>query len=99
MRNFLLSALLLPVLALAEPAPVEVNKKVVCDSASVMFPFINKTYGEKPLWIGQAEQGQFTVLVNPETQTWSIVQFDITNNISCLIDSGTGFKLKMPNMM
>lgn len=99
MRKFLLGVLLLPVLAIAGQDPVEVNKTVVCDKASEMFPYIDKKYGEKPIWFGQAEQGQFAVLVNSQTETWSIVQYDIKRDISCLIDSGTGFKFKLPNMM
>lgn len=99
MRKFLLGVLLLPVLALAEQDPVEVNKKVVCDKASEMFPYIDKKYGETPIWIGQADQGKFSVLINLDTQTWSIVQYDLEKDISCLIDSGTGFKFKLPNML
>jgi hypothetical protein len=49
MRKFLLGVLLLPVLALAQQDPVEVNKPVVCDKASEMLPYFDKRYGEKPI--------------------------------------------------
>jgi hypothetical protein len=96
MRKFLLGVLLLPALALAEP--VEVNKKVVCDEASKMLLHISEKYGEKPLWIGSDSKSKFTVTANEETQTWSIIQYSTTDNISCLIDSGKGFKFKIPGI-
>jgi len=96
MRKFLLGVLLLPALALAEP--VEVNKVVVCDEASKMLPHISEKYGEKPLWIGSDSKSKFTITVNEETQTWSIIQYRTEDDISCLIDSGTGFKFKIPGI-
>lgn len=97
MRKFLLGVLLLPALAIAEP--VEVNKKVVCDDASKMLPHISEKYGETPLWIGGDSKSKFTITANQETQTWSIIQYSIEDDISCLIDSGKGFKFKLPNML
>jgi hypothetical protein len=98
MRKFLLGVLLLPALAFSAE-PVEVNKTVVCDSARDMIPFFGKKYQETPLWIGEMKDSTVTLLVNVETQTWSMVQFNIEQDIACLIDSGTGFKFKLPNLL
>ena len=98
MRKLLLGVLLLPALALAEP--VEVDKKVVCDSAKEMLPFFYKKHGEQPMFVGIATNGtNMAILSNPETKTWSIVQFDIETDIACLLEAGTDFKFKMPNML
>ena len=97
MRKFLLGVLLLPALALAEPVTVE--KKVVCDKASIMLPYIKEKYNEEPLWLGEDGQSSYALTVNQETQTWTILQYSIEEDISCLIDSGTGFKFKLPNML
>ena len=97
MRKFLLGVLLLPALALAEPVTVE--KKVVCDKASIMLPYIKEKYNEEPLWLGEDGQSSYALIVNQETQTWSMFQYSAEEDISCSIDSGTGFKFKLPNML
>ena len=97
MRKFLLGVLLLPALALAEPVTVE--KKVVCDKASIMLPYIKEKYNEEPLWLGEDGQSSYALIVNQETQTWSMFQYSAEEDISCLLDSGTGFKFKLPNML
>lgn len=98
MRKLLLGVLLLPALSFAAE-PVEVNKKVICDKASKMLPYIDKEYGETPFWMANDSENYFAVLVNNETKTWSIIQYNLEKDISCLIDSGTGFKFKLPNML
>lgn len=92
MRKFLLGVLLLPALALAEP--VKVEKEVVCDATKEMLPFFVKKYGETPLWMGDADGSSIVLLANAATQTWSVVQFN--KDVACLIDSGKGFKFKLP---
>jgi hypothetical protein len=97
MRKFLLGVLLLPALASAEP--VKVDKSVVCDKATIMLPYIKEKYDEEPIWFGDDGVSQFTITANQKTQTWSMLQFSIEKDISCLIDSGTGFKFKLSNML
>lgn len=98
MRKFLLGVLLLPALALAEP--VKVDKEVVCDSAKEMLPFFYKKHGELPMFMGTNANGtNMAILTNPETKTWTIVQFDIEQDVACMIEAGTDFKFKMPNML
>lgn len=94
MRQLLLGVLLLPALALAEP--VEVNKKVLCDSAKDMISYFYKKYEETPLWMGEAENSKVMVLSNAKTQTWTIIQFNLENNVACMLEAGKGFKFKLP---
>ena len=98
MHKLLLGVLLLPALSFAEP--VKVDKQVVCDSAKKMISYFETEYSEKPLWVGAYEEDKnAAVLVNMETQTWSMIVFRMKENVACLIESGTGFKFKMPDML
>jgi hypothetical protein len=91
MLKFLLGVLLLPAVALAQPVTVE--KSVVCDNAQKAIQELEGKHGEKPIWFGEknGNNGQFGLLVNPETASWSFIQFSVEKNIVCLIDSGEGF--------
>ena len=98
MRKLLLGVLLLPALSFAEP--VKVDKTVVCDSAKEMISHFETKYAERPLWVGAyAEDKNAAVLVNMETQTWSMIVFRMKDDIACLVESGKGFKFKMPDML
>jgi hypothetical protein len=96
MKKFLLGVLLLPALTTAEP--VNVDKTVVCDRATTMLSLIEKKYQEKPIWFANSKDGDFVVTINRDTNTWSIIQFSLEKNIACLIDSGIGFKFKLPGL-
>ena len=80
--------------------PQELTKKVTCDDADEMLPFFGDKYGEEPMWIGTTKTADgkeivyMGVVVNPETQTWSVVMYN--KEVACLIDSGEGFKFTMP---
>ena len=90
-RVFVMLAL---VASTAMAEPVEVNKVVVCDDKDTMLEHLNVKYGETPYWIGAEEDeiSNVMLMVNTETQSWSLVQF--TDRVSCLINSGTNFKFR-----
>jgi hypothetical protein len=74
----------------------EINKTVVCDNASDMLPWFKSKHGEEPMWIGNAEKDAMVALVvNSETRTWSIVMYN--TDVACLLESGEGFKFKLPD--
>ena len=82
----------------------KINKTIVCDTAENMLPWFGEKYGEEPMWIGVAKEGTdkdepvyVSVVLNPETQTWSIVMYN--RQVSCILESGTGFKFKLPNSL
>ena len=82
----------------------KINKTIVCDEASTMLPWFGEKYQEEPFWIGVAKEGTdkdepvyVSVVLNPETQTWSIVMYN--RQVSCILESGTGFKFKLPNSL
>lgn len=77
----------------------EIDMKVMCDDSNIMLPLIKEKYDETPIWIGQvdaeAEDSVYaSVVVNNETRTWSILIFN--KDASCIIESGEGFKFKIP---
>ena len=90
-----LTALSMSTLIFAEP--VKVDKTVVCDSAKEMISHFDTKYAERPIWVGVYEEDKnATVLVNMETQTWSMIVFRMKDDVACLVESGKGFKFKMP---
>lgn len=89
MRNLMLGVLLIPALLSAEP--VQVEKKLICDSTEIVLNVITKEYKERPIWIGTVTDSQVAVLVNPQTTSWTIIQFN--RKVACVLESGEGFKL------
>tara|TARA_R110000782_G_scaffold173809_2_gene265167 strand:+ start:5332 stop:5658 length:327 start_codon:yes stop_codon:yes gene_type:complete len=78
----------------------EQNRTVMCDSAKIVIPYLQSEFNEYPMFIGdvQLEEDKTAyvgVTVNPESQTWTVILFNA--NSACLLESGTGFKFKMPD--
>ena len=61
----------------------------------VLKSFDGKDINEHPIWVGTAEatNTRTVVLVNKDTQNWSIVQFD--NKIACVLGVGQGYMFKV----
>jgi hypothetical protein len=79
----------------------KINKIIVCDTAENMLPWFDEKYGEEPMWIGVVKEATAedepvyaSVVLNTETQTWTIVMYN--RKVSCILESGTGFKFKFP---
>lgn len=90
MNKLMLSALLFPVIALAEISSIE--KTVLCDDAETVLQELTVKHGEEPLWFGNKPDSKFGVLVNPKTGSWSVIQFN--EQRVCLIDDGEGFQIR-----
>jgi hypothetical protein len=85
-----LSAILVAGLVYAEVT--KIDKPVVCDSTDViMKQLIKGEYKERPIWIGHSEDDStnYTVLINEETKTWTIVQFN--KDVACILGTGEKF--------
>ena len=65
------------------------KKEVQCDTTEAMFLILKgQDYEEKPVWLGKGD-GQapnYSLLVNPETKSWTIIQFN--NDVACVIGAG-----------
>jgi hypothetical protein len=86
MRKLLIGLLLLPSMALAQGI---VKKDVYCDKMDVIMTALIKEYEEKPVWIGKdgETKSNFTLLVNPKTNAWTLVQFD--KDVACVLGTGS----------
>ena len=96
--KFIIASIAL-VSATAFAEPKEVQQTVVCDNASDMLPYLEKEHGEQPIFIGiqtakDNSETYVAVLVNTETQSWTVVVYDA--QAACLLEAGEGFKYKMP---
>jgi hypothetical protein len=89
MKYFLFLALLLPSVVMAQP--IIIQKPVTCtDAKTLLQGLIGSNYKETPVWLGVepgAEVPKYSVFVNPQTKTWTIIQFNDT--IACVLGTGT----------
>ncbi len=89
MKYFLLLALLIPVLVSAQP--IIVQKPVTCvESKMLLQGLAGNDYKETPMWLGiepGAEVPKYSVFVNQQTRTWTIVQFN--DKLACVLGTGT----------
>lgn len=71
----------------------EYERRFTCGETRFVINALTKTAQEKPIWSGldPATQTQTIVLVNTNTLTWTVVQYDQT--MACVLHSGTGFKI------
>ena len=72
--------------ALAQSSTVEVNKKVVCDDTKSILDTLLNEYHESPVWAGTDEKSKYGLLINQETGTWTMIQFD--KNTTCILGVG-----------
>ena len=94
----MLAKILLALALLASTAyaqePVKLEKTVVCAGTQQVLDNLTKKYGEVPLWGGHLANSNIAVFVNPETKTWTVLQW--TGTAACVIDTGTGYVLNWP---
>ena len=92
MRLALLTILLVPFMAFANE-PVKVNKEVFCTTTTTMFSAVRSSYGEYPVWHGDAEgEGSVVITANPTTNSWSIIQYN--EKVACILEVGKGFRFR-----
>lgn len=85
MKKFLLSVLLLPAVAMAQPVTVE--KPVVCEKLHIVIESLqNSNYKEVPIWSGIDEKSKYALFANEKTKTWTFIQFN--QNIACILGVG-----------
>lgn len=88
MHKFILAVLLLPAVAVSQPVTVE--KPVVCDTPKTVIEALSGTHQEQPFWAGNDAQSQYVILVNEDTGSWSIVQFN--DKIACILGTGNNHR-------
>lgn len=73
-------------IAIAQSVPVEIEKKVVCDYTNRIIDVLLNEYKESPVWAGADEKSKYSLLINQETGTWTMIQFD--KNTTCILGTG-----------
>jgi hypothetical protein len=90
MKNLIFGVLFLPALVVAQQqGPVRVEKPVICDHTEAVLETIINEWKERPIWGSMKEDSRILLTANPETQTWSLLQFD--DKYACLIEAGQGY--------
>ena len=72
--------------------PVTTKKEVQCDKTDVMISALKgKDFEEVPIWFGKGDSKapNYSLFVNPETRSWTIIQFN--NDLSCVLGSGESY--------
>ena len=72
--------------AIAQSKAVEINKKVVCDDTKTLLDTLLNEYKESPVWAGTDDKSKYSLLINQETGTWTMIQFD--KNTTCILGVG-----------
>lgn len=68
----------------------KLNKPVICGELPVLVKQITDNYQEKIYWVGQHQESQsnYALLVNAQTQTWTLLQTQGPS--ACVIGTGQG---------
>ena len=72
--------------SLAQSSAIEIRKTVICDDTKTVLDTLLNEYHESPVWAGTDEKSKFGLLINQETGTWTIIQFD--KNTTCILGVG-----------
>ena len=70
---------------------IVIQKPVTCTETKMLLQGLTSSdYKETPAWLGiepGAEVPKYSVFVNPQTKTWTIIQFN--DKIACVLGTGT----------
>lgn len=72
------------------PQPQIIQKPVFCDDHSAIIKILTETLNEKPLWQGKTESSTVIFLINPKTNSWTIIETN--GNIACVIAVGVNLE-------
>ena len=72
----------------------EYERKLTCGKTKFVLEALTKVAKEKVIWVGDSKynDSQTIVMINTETLTWTVVQYD--KNMACVLNNGEGFKIK-----
>ena len=96
MKKLLSLLVVIPLLTSAQSAgPTAVEKTVICDKTqNVLDVIMNGRFKETPMWGGEDETSRYGLLVNRETGTWTIIQFN--KDAACVLGTGDGSRSMTP---
>jgi hypothetical protein len=96
MKKLLAILAIIPLLTSAQSSgPVAIEKTVICDKTqNVLDVIINGRYQENPVWGGVDDDSRYGLLVNRETGTWTIIQFN--KETACVLGTGKSSRSMIP---
>lgn len=97
MKKLLAILAIIPLLTSAQSSsgPITLEKTVVCDKTqNVLDVIINGRYQETPMWGGVDDNSRYSLLVNRETGSWTLIQF--TKETACILGTGEGSRSMAP---
>jgi hypothetical protein len=72
-------------IANAQPA-VQIDKTVTCSTLKNVVEQLSGIYKEEPHWNGAGAYSKYIMFVNPNTQAWTLVEYNDT--VACIIGTG-----------
>ena len=72
-------------IANAQPA-VQLEKPVTCSTLKMVVEQLSEMYKEEPHWSGAGVYSKYIMFVNPNTQAWTLVEYNDT--VACIIGTG-----------
>lgn len=94
MKSLFFSLLLVPVIAVSQP--VRVNKPVVCEDLDKIVTFLQDQSKETVHWLGPAPKSTIALTINKDTKEWTLIEFNVKENIGCIIGAGTNYTVPQP---
>ena len=94
MKKILLLASLL-FCTVANAQMFQTNQTVMCgETKYVMSNLVMEDIKEQPVWVGEDNDNntRTVIMLNPNTLTWSVVQF--TLKVACVLSIGEGYTFK-----
>jgi hypothetical protein len=81
--------------SIANAAPIERRKVVMCDKVETVFRTVFEEFEEEPVWYAKdiPTPTQYIITASVKNDTWTLIQFDDTQ--ACVLGVGTGSKFPM----
>ena len=93
MRHLILAFLCLTT-SISYAQLAEYERKLTCGKTKFVLEALSKMAKEKIIWAGYSKYSdtQTVVMINTETLTWTVVQYD--KDMACVLNNGEGFKIR-----
>ena len=66
---------------------VQIDKTVTCSTLKNVVEQLSGVYKEEPNWSGSGAYSKYIMFVNPETRSWTLVEYSNTGT-ACIIGTG-----------
>ena len=92
--RYLIAACLCLIYSVSYAQLSEYERKFTCGKTKFVLEALTKVAKEKPIWSGKDQETETNtvVMINTETLTWTVVQYD--KNMACVLSNGEGFKIR-----